>query len=131
MKKYISTVFSLFLLLVCGNVFSTDFALFKEGKPVAAILKDDPRTFKDLEWFNTAIKRCSGHVIPLAAENQKPHGNVIRIKIEKKPITSDDEYSIIFPDPKTMLITATEQSLPAALSFILEKENGSRKLLPK
>ena len=130
MKKYISTAFPLFLLLVCGNVFSTDFALFKGGKPVAAILKDDPRTFKDLEWFNTAIKRCSGHVMPLAAENQKMHGNVIRIKIEKKPITSDDEYSITFPDPKTMLITATGQSLPAALSFILEESFGCRFLFP-
>ena len=59
MKKYSSLAFAWFLLLFCGNGFAVDFVLFKDGKPAAVILKEDPRTFKDLEWFNTAVRRCT------------------------------------------------------------------------
>ena len=118
------------LLLGFGTGFAGDFALFKDGKPAAAILNDDPRVSKELGWFNKAVGRCAGSTLPVVVPGKKQPGNVIRIKMVRKPVDSDDEYTVSFPDGKTMLITVTEQSLPAALSFLLYESFGCRFLFP-
>ena len=128
MKKYISAVFSLLLLLFCGNVFSAEFSLCKEGKPAAVLVipKNAGKSFQDaVTVFNGELSRCTGIELPETSDLSGKLGN-ITFKLHDRPLSEMDAFSITFPDAKTMQIEGTEQSVRYAFNHLLEKHAGIR-----
>ena len=132
MKKNITKAFLLFLLLFCGNIFSAEFPLFKEGKPAAELVmpKQTGKTFRDaVTFFNGELSRCMGTGLP---QKSAPSGKLgsITFKLHERPLSEVDAFSITFPDAKTMQIEGTEHSVRFAFNHLLEKHVGIRWFFP-
>ena len=132
MNRKMITLCSFFLAL---TVSATEFVLFKDGKPTvvlenAAFASADNGLNKEQKIFNRNIAafaekagKCTGTALPVV-DKAKPGQNRIIFNYAEKEQDRLDEFSWDFPDPKTMRITATPNSIKFALNGILEKYFG-------
>ena len=111
-------IFILFFVS-CGNLlFAEEFVLVRAGKPAAEIVKT-PEIGRHIEFFNQALKRCSGTALPVVEKRSKG-GNAIVFQLEKRRLDTEDAYEISFPDKSTMLIKGSGTSARWALNGLLE-----------
>ena len=119
------------LLLFAGGVFAlsgAEFPLVKNGKCQVVLVKD-PLILPVQKLFAEELKKC-GVILPIAEKNKTGNGNKILFRIEKKPVTQDDFFTIDFPDKNTMRITASTLSARWAVTHLLERCFGVRYLFP-
>lgn len=117
-------------LFTAGILYGNEFTFFKEGKPQATIVRYlNKKVASGVEFFNDAVYRCTGHTFPIEAVPDKNTNNII-FNIVKRPLERSDEYTIDFPDKKTLRITGTDEAVTAAFNLILENYFNCRFLFP-
>ena len=116
---------------------AAEFQIFKDGKPSAVIEKTvftaPPRDSEDRQFRNTftahirafakQTARCTGTELPIVEKAIPGQNRIVFNYVDKEP-DQRDQFSWDFPDPKTMRITATSDSIKFALDQILEKNFG-------
>lgn len=130
MKKILfSTV--LFLLTGCALILTAkEFPLLRQGKSVPVILENnDSEVQKAVRQFNEDMIRC-GNTALKVVKSVPGNAYAIRFNVEKRTVMKEDDFSITFPDAKTMLITCSPFSAGNALRYILEEYAGVRYLFP-
>ena len=107
----------------------TDFQLFKDGKAAAALEMpgNAGKTLKDaVNFFNAELERCTGAKLPVHSRQTAGLNRIIFNIRKQRPLSETDAFAITFPDPRTMQIAGTEQSVRFAFNHILEKHAGIR-----
>ena len=114
------------LLAAVSLAGGAEFSLIRDGKPDADILHSaSKQVTARIAFFNDAVYRCTGTTLPVVQKAEK-NRNTIVINLVNRPVESNDEYTIDFPDKRTMRITATEHSVSAAFCHLLEEYFGVR-----
>ncbi|MBR4674614.1 MAG: DUF4838 domain-containing protein [Victivallales bacterium] len=111
---------------------ASDFPLFLDGKPAAALVMPETagETFqKAVSFFNDELSRCTGAKLPQFSESVENLGR-ITFKLHDRPQTEIDAFSITFPDQNTLQIEGTELSVRWAFNHILEKHADIRWFFP-
>ena len=109
-----------------------DFILVKNGKPNAVFVPNEEGGSKldaHIQFFNRELQRCTKTALPVVKKADKKQNRIV-FRLEKRPLLSEDAFTIDFPDSRTLQITGTETSIRWALNHLLEKEIGIRWLLP-
>lgn len=126
-----NTLAAMFLLAV-SVVPGADFSIVKNGEADAVIVRDfgeNPVLDRHIQFFNTELARCTNSTLPVVKSAEKDQNRII-FRLEKRPFLQQDAYMIDFPDPRTMRITGTEDSIRWAFNHLLEEEIGIRWLFP-
>ncbi|MDD4016404.1 MAG: DUF4838 domain-containing protein [Kiritimatiellae bacterium] len=108
------------------------FKIVEDGKAAVSLIapvKGEPAFEKAVAGFTNALKAVTGVALPVSADAA---GRVIRWQpIPNTNLMNEDEYSITFPDARTLLIKASPVSLQWAFNHILETAADVRYLFPE
>lgn len=124
------TVLSLLLLtgfLAPSSKAENAFAVVRDGaSQVVAVVPDYPEGLSDVSFFTNAVFRCTGASLLIAESCSEVKGGENRIvfQVEKRPLLTEDDWRIDFPDDKTLRITGTDKSCRWAINWILEEQFG-------
>ena len=126
--KKVKKILLLAVLFLGLAATAEDFAVVKQNKPCAefVIPKDlSDKNLEDLIFFNKELEKVSDATLEIRKPEEATGINRILIDMRKNvPLEKDDEYTISFPDEKTMKLTVSERSLRWVLVDIL-KQFGS------
>lgn len=119
-------------LIISANLYSSAmFQLVKDRKPAAEfILTADLSTaiISNFYFFNSELQKCGCSPLPLSS-NKNVSLNQIEFIITNLQFKNRDRYNVVFPDAKTMRVTATETSVRWVINWLLE-EAGVRYPMP-
>ncbi len=124
--------FITWLLFLCAALLSagTDpqFLLVKDGKAAAAFCAEKPLSpgmRKNIDDFNSALKKVTGTPLPVITETGNSALNRIELVTEKKASSStEDQFLFEFPNSRTMRIRGTERAVWYGLRTILIRHAG-------
>ena len=125
----------LFLLAVLTvlPVRAADFVLVQNNQPKAAIVcgEDQSAPVKTaVENFNDALNTITGTRLPIIPDGAE--GNRITLIVRKPDsLLTADNFTIRFPDERTMEIEGTEVSIQWAFNHIIREFAGAEWILPE
>ena len=95
-----------------------DFTLIRNGRPVCGFVPSGTaQVDADAAFFTNALARIAG--APAAQAETR-----LVFRVEERGLLEEDDWSVDFPDARTLRITGTDMSCRWALNEILEKDAG-------
>ena len=109
------------------------FELVRENRAVCSVVLPDeaPKTVAGaVEKFNKTLKNITGTTLPTAKEDV-PGNRIVFSLRETDSLLTADNYTIRFPDPRTMEIEGTEDSIQWAFNHIIREFAKAEWILPE
>lgn len=130
---FIKTFAVLAALVLTGILAGEDFTIVKENQAKSTIVLPDnaPKTvIASIGNFNRTLKTITGTSLPVV--RKETAGNRIVFKLRKTDsLKTADNFTITFPDSRTMCIEGTEFSVQWALNHIIRKFAKAEWVLPE
>jgi len=115
------------ILFAGGN-----FVIVKNQRPMAEVILADNASKelkKDVGIFNDTLKKCLNTALPVKGA-KLPGKNSIVFDVKPANLNVDDNFTLSFPDKRTMKISCSSRSSRWALNYLLEHCVGVRWLFP-
>ena len=120
-------------MVLALDLAAADFALVKNHQPECSILlpeKENGKIAAAAAHFNEDLKTITGAALPIVRDD--PQGNRITFVIRKPDsLWTMDNYTLTFPDPRTLQIEGTENSVQWAFNHILREYAKAEWILPE
>ena len=119
--------------VIAAGLSGSDFALVRNNQPQCFILLPadaSKNIVTAVGHFNETLKTITGTQLPTV--HKEAHGN--RIVLDVKPVKSlktADNFTIVFPDRRTMKIEGTEYSIQWAFNHIIREFAKAEWLMPE
>ena len=132
MKKSFFVVMAAFMLI---KLAAADFALVQNRQPKCSIVLPEKETGSgtlgtEVWYFNQTLKTITGATLPVVRKD--PAGNRITFVIRKPDsLLTVDNYTLSFPDSRTLQIEATKDSVKWAFNHIIREFAKAEWILPE